>query len=578
MQRNCLVALVFSIMVLIVGFACESKVSAAEETEILKITVGEPTKLSDLVSQNTASLMVSRTGVMAVFYPKPRTGPKFYRVSTDGGQTWGPEMNGPPELGGGQDSGTLRDGGVIMPVDDPSPSAKGKKGWYDTRFVRFTDDMMRWQIETVETFLPNAGPPSLDVKYPGWSKGKMVQLPNGDMLAPMYGGFKGDSQSIHRAIIVRSKDQGHTWTFYASIAYEPVDPHPELPGHYLSAAEPSITLLPNGQMLAMLRTQYSHLPGEYKPMAVCWSKNLGKTWTKPVLTKPHLMNILPTLAALDNGVVACQYGRPGFHVAFSLDDGHTWQDRVSFSGLPCGVITGQFDMIKVGPNQLAAVGSDAEGTKVWPISVERVKVSPAHVSLEGRVLDQQGNPIAGAKVERSPNRYALDDWLEHATRTDPTYHNPWTVGSPVLGYRSIQKQYGHPTVQTDTEGRFRFESVKLGEYVLTVEANGHAPQHRHIKLGPQAEPQDFRMKAGRRVRSRVVDNTARPVPGACVVLNLWHIHTDTDGYFHWSVGAPLPEQVQIRIYKRYSGQYETLKTAVPFSQIERHPIILRRKS
>jgi hypothetical protein len=133
-------------------------------------------------------------------------------------------------------------------------------------------------------------------------------------------------------------------------------------------------------------------------------------------------------------------------------------------------------------------------------------------------------------------------------------------------------------VQTDGRGRFRFESVKLGEYVLTVEADGYAPQHRHIKVAPEAKQQEFRLKTGRKVWNRVVDDTSLPVPGACVVLNLWHIHTDTDGYFHWSVGAPLPEQVQIRVYKRYSGQYETLKTAVPFSQIERHPIILRRKS
>ena len=95
MQRNYLVAIVFSIAILIVGFACESKASAAEETEVLKITVGEPTKLSDLVNQNTASLSVSRTGVVAAFYPKPGTGPKFYRTSTDGGVTWEKDPTNP---------------------------------------------------------------------------------------------------------------------------------------------------------------------------------------------------------------------------------------------------------------------------------------------------------------------------------------------------------------------------------------------------------------------------------------------------------------------------------------------------
>ena len=79
--------------------------------------------------------------------------------------------------------------------------------------------------------------------------------------------------------------------------------------------------------------------------------------------------------------MACEYGRPGFHVAFSLDNGHSWQDRISFSHLPDPPITGQFDMVKVGPNKLVAVGSDAAGTKVWPIAVQRVKVSQTHALL-----------------------------------------------------------------------------------------------------------------------------------------------------------------------------------------------------
>ena len=41
--------------------------------------------------------------------------------------------------------------------------------------------------------------------------------------------------------------------------------------------------------------------------------------------------------------------------------------------------------------------------------------------------------------------------------------------------------------------------------------------------------------------------------------------------------APLPEQVEMQVYKRYSGQYETLKTTVPFSQIESQPITLKNR-
>ena len=578
--------------VLVIGIT-PTAVSAGNETEILNITVGEPTKLSNVVYTNTASVAVSRTGVVAAFYPKPRTGPNFYRTSTDLGRTWGKEMDAPGvdlPLAGGTHNATLRDGGVLKCLTTGS-SFKGEAefrkakmqgewvdGWFmlHSTFAWFNDDFTKYEIAPVQVYMPDAVTakrPSTGMStWPIFSD-KMIQLPNGDLLAAMQGLHKGDSKA--RTTICVSSDQGHKWRHYATVAYDPKDLNPDLPGQYLGYCEPTITMMSNGQMICVMRTQYAHPPAEYKPMAVCWSDDKGKTWTKPVTTQPHLMNISPTLAALDNGVVACQYGRPGFHVAFSLDDGHTWQDRVSLSDLPVGVITGQFDMVKVGPNRLVAVGSDAAGTKVWPIAVQRVKVSQTHALLEGHILDQQGNPIAGAQVERGPNRYALDSWLEDSKRLDVWKAGPLTIGTPKLSYLSIRKANGHPTVQTDAQGRFRFESVKLGEYVLAVEAEGYAPQHRHIKIRPKAKPQEFRLKAGRKVCNQVVDNTGRPVPGVCVVLNRWHIHTDSDGYFHWSLDNPVPQQVTLRVYKRYSGDYETLETTVALSQLESQSITLK---
>ena len=585
MPRNCLVAIVFSMAILIVGFACESKPSPTEEAETLRITVGEPTKLHDMFNQNTASLSVSRTGVLAAFYPKPGTGPAFYRTSTNGGLTWGPEMSSPPEqIIGGQCSGMLPEGGNMRPVGAGGP-IDGEPGWFQSPFILFNDDFSDYRIEEMRIYMPGAITKKLEGRSYMWYWPRMTtkieDLPGGDLIAAMWGLSEGDavgSDHGSRVIAARSNDGGRTWRYQGTVTNRPDDPDPELPGIFPGFSESNIAYLPNGQLLCIMRSQGSHLAGEYRPLYVSWSDDLGKTWTKPKPTQPHLMNILPTLVVLDNGVVACQHGRPGFNVSFSLDNGHTWQDRISLSDLPVDVITGQFDMRKSGPNSLLAIGGDGEGTKVWPIKVERLKVSPAQMDLQGTVLDQQGNPIDGATVERSPNRYTAEDWLEHATKKDPWYHtDPLTVGSPKLSYRSIRKEKGHPTVQTETEGHFRFESVKLGEYVLTVEADGYAPQHRHIKVGPEAKPQEFQLKTGQKICNRVVDDTGRPVPGACVVLNRWHVHTDRAGFFHWSVAAPLPEQVSIRVYKRYSGQYETLKTTVPFSQLERRPIILPRR-
>ncbi|MEE3368798.1 MAG: exo-alpha-sialidase [Planctomycetota bacterium] len=573
------------------------------ETEILNITVGQPTRLSDLIYQNSSTLAVSRTGVLAAFYPKKGTGPNFYRTSTDLGRTWGQEMAAPGvdlPLAGGTSNATLRDGGVLKFLTTGS-SFKGEAefrkaqlegeyvdGWFTlhSTFAWFNDDFTEYEIAPVQVYLPDAVTtkrPSTGIStWPIFSD-KIIQLPNGDLLTAMQGLFKGDSKG--RTIICVSRDQGHKWRYYATVAYDPQDPNPDLPGQYLGFCEPTLALLSNGQMICVMRTQYAHPPAEYKPMAICRSDDQGKTWTKPVATEPHLMNISPTLATLDNGVVACQYGRPGFHVAFSLDHGHTWRDRISFSHQVEPTLTGQFDMIKAGPNELVAIGSDDAGLKVWPISVERVKVSPARVAVTGRVVDEWGLPVAGALVEQGPNRYAADDWVvdplgwdkrvrhgnDHPERITPLEY------LPQLSYRAIQKINGHPTTRTDEQGRYMFEAVELGEYVLTVEGDAYAPQHRHVKVGPQSTSVDFILAAGRGIRGQVVDGAGEPIGGACVVLNRWHCHTDPQGYFQWSVASPVPRQVQLQVYQKYNSQYETLQTTIAVARLESRPLTLQKK-
>ncbi len=568
--------------------------SAEEEVEILNVTVGKPTKLSDLTYLNSASLSVSRRGVAAAFYPKPETGPRFYRTSTDGGETWGEEMESPHQLAGGASSVALRDGGVLRFLTSDS-SFKGeaefhkspmegeyKAGWLTlhSTFAWFNDDYTQFEAKAVQVYMPDAVTTKqahLGVStWPIFDKGKILQLPNGDLLAPMYGLFKGDTRS--RVVLSVSSDRGHTWRYYATVADGRVDPNPELPGQYNGPCEPSIELMSNGQMICVMRTQYSHLPSEYRPMSVSWSDDLGKTWTEPRPTNPHLMTIWPTVQMLDNGVLACVYGRPGFHVAFSTDYGRTWRDRISFSHAPEPVVTGQVDGIKVGPNKLLSIGGTEGGAQVFPVTVERVRISPTRITLSGQVVDVGGAPIPSATVERGPNRYVADDWIEDKeTELDLWKAAPRLIGNPRLSYRSIQSVNGYPTAKSEVDGRFRFTDVELGECVLTVEAEGCVPQHRHVRVGLQAEPQDFTLKQGRLVRGQVVDERGKPIGGVCVVLNRWHCHTDPDGYYHWAVKAPVPEQVTLRIYKRYSDRYETLKTTVALSQLERQPTALKNR-
>jgi hypothetical protein len=349
-----------------------------------------------------------------------------------------------------------------------------------------------------------------------------------------------------------------------------------LPGHYAGFPEPALALLSDGQFLCVMRTQGEAENGEYRPLYASWSDAQGKTWSKPMPTNPHLMNIWPTLAVLDNGVVACEYNRPGFHVAFSADNGHTWQNRVSFSNLNVPRYVSMSDMVKVGPNRLAVMGRDKDGIKVWPIDVQRVKVGPVQTNLTGRVLDQAGEPIAGARVELGPNRYTADCWTE-GKELDQVKFQPLPVSPPVLGYQSISSKKGYPLVKTDATGRFDIKGVKLAQYVLTVEADGYAPQWRPVNVGPAPEThaQDFRLKAGRSVCGRVVDEAGTSVGGACVVLDKQHIHADPNGFFCSVIDAPVPSEVMVKAYKRYSSDYKNFAQTLSLLQIEEQPIVLR---
>ncbi len=114
--------------------------------------------------------------------------------------------------------------------------------------------------------------------------------------------------------LVRSTDEGKTWTYFSTIG----------PG-----GEPAVCRLSDTEQTAIIRGDRNSL------MKQMFSSDGGKTWSKP--SELEVGKVLPDLVLMSNGILACSYGRPASCLMFSLDGGKTWpshhviSDKVGFN-------------------------------------------------------------------------------------------------------------------------------------------------------------------------------------------------------------------------------------------------------
>jgi hypothetical protein len=97
--------------------------------------------------------------------------------------------------------------------------------------------------------------------------------------------------------------------------------------------------------------------------------------------------------------------------------------------------------------------------------------------ITGRVLTEQGEPIAGAKLLLGESRFV----------SNPTQ------------------------ARTDERGEFRLAGVNLGSTYLTVQANGCSPESRPITVEAKMEPVEFKLRPGHVFKAKVVDEAGRPI-------------------------------------------------------------------
>ena len=242
------------------------------------------------------------------------------KVSRDGGRTWQP-LNQIPmahQLSSGEILG-------LAFHTEPVPERPGHL--VGTRFVS-SDGGKTVQQEQIQLHVAEAigGIGHAAVNGPLFYR-SIIEQPDGRLLAAMYGWFRGDDVPVpgqagstyYRTFLVSSSDDGKTWAFLSTVAY---DPGIGTEGY----CEPAIRRLPNGDLLAMLRTGGNNRPfWQDNPLCQTRSTDGGRTWAKPHRT--GVEGVAPDLCVMSDGTLACSYGRPGADLMLSTDNGHTWTDH-----------------------------------------------------------------------------------------------------------------------------------------------------------------------------------------------------------------------------------------------------------
>ena len=208
-----------------------------------------------------------------------------------------------------------------------------RDGYFTTALRRSADNGRTAKTETALLHVPEGTGGTDDDGQP--SEGPavdhaIVRLHDGSLLAAMYGCFKSDRVLIptmpaawrcykYRTFVIRSTDRGKTWEYLSTVAY---DPSVGLE----SFCEGDLLTLPGGDILCFMRTGGSG--GRHTPLYLSRSHDDGKTWSTPAPVADR--GVWPNACRMQNGVIACTYGRPGNWLTFSLDEGRTWRGHFCF--------------------------------------------------------------------------------------------------------------------------------------------------------------------------------------------------------------------------------------------------------
>ena len=287
-------------------------------------------------------------------------------ASRDGGRTWsrhrdfGFPLSEATRPGRGSIT-TLKDGTVLL------------VGRYTQRHERDPDVYVAEIYRSRNQFAGYTGPKRALIHIPNVAAGTdeygmpvsgpfleqtIIECPNGDLLACMWGWFEGDQTPSDypdrwekwqlkksRTLLIRSRDRGDTWHYVATIAADP-DAGPE--GFRL----PSLGLLPDGQLLCLMRNGDGAMP-----LWLSRSRGDYVRWEKPqTIDAPAVHG---QLLVLSDGTVLLVYGKP-LYVMASSDGGRSWDTKHKMNiGTRTGqAFIGRASLAEVSPGKVVCVYND----------------------------------------------------------------------------------------------------------------------------------------------------------------------------------------------------------------------------
>lgn len=144
-------------------------------------------------------------------------------------------------------------------------------------------------------------------------------------------GFDSKAESKEQAVmshsgyynvyVFKSADNGRTWDYLSQVS---VTNHTLKNSCFEGFCEPSMTRMPDGSVVMLMRTGGGWISGGECPSYMVRSTDNCKTWSKPVMF--DTCGVLPQILSLDCGVTLATYGRPRLCMRATGDaSGVSWE-------------------------------------------------------------------------------------------------------------------------------------------------------------------------------------------------------------------------------------------------------------